>query len=341
VTSVILLHGDPFARGVGQARACPEAAEDVRRVVRSGLAEAPLDSPASRTFLASQRDWMHRNAPEAMAEIAGIAEGFGLGADEVFAHLHLNILADFAAAPAEAGGCSAFARHGLVAKNRDVRSEQARLQRLFVHRDPSWGGRSLLCLGSLGAPGAYSSGMNSEGLAVADTQIPTLDHGPGMLRYVLMTRLLTTCARVAEALHVIRALAHAGGGSLVLADASGAAAAVELRHHRVDVEQAPWVARTNHYLLTAGDPLPPVTHSAARLAVLREAVAAGRPPEDILAHQGPGEPLCRPATDPSPTISGAIWDTGRLAGRIAFGPPASAPWRNVRFADGQWRETRA
>ncbi|MDW8443160.1 MAG: hypothetical protein RML45_01695 [Acetobacteraceae bacterium] len=38
--------------------------------------------------------------------------------------------------------------------------------------------------------------MNSDGLAVADTQIPTADHGPGMLRYLLMNRLLATCSRV-------------------------------------------------------------------------------------------------------------------------------------------------
>lgn len=340
MSEVIVLEGDPYARGLAQARACPEMADAVRRAIRARLAEVPCASPASREFLAAQRAWTERHAPEAMAEVAGIAEGFGLDPAEVFAHLHANILADLAAATAVADGCSAFARDGVVAKNRDVRAELAPLQRLFVLRDPAWGGRSVLALGSLGAPGAWSSGLNSDGLALADTQIPTADHGPGMLRYVLMNRLLATCSRVAEALGAIAALPHAGGGALVLADATGASAAVELRHRRVDVEQAAWVARTNHYT-AAADRLPPVPHSPARLAVLRALVAAGTPPETILAHRGPGEALCRPASDAAPTISGAIWDTRALAARIALGPPGTAPWREFRLLAGEWRETHA
>lgn len=340
MSQVVVLAGDPYARGLAQAQACPEMAEAVRRAIRSRLAEVPRESPASRDVLAAQRGWTERHAPEAMAEVAGIADGFGLDAADVFAFLHANILADLAAATAMADGCSAFAGRGVVAKNRDVRADLAPLQRLFVLRDPAWGARSVLALGSLGAPGAWSSGMNSDGLALADTQIPTADHGPGMLRYVLMNRMLANCSRVEEALAAIAALPHAGGGALVIADATGAVAAVELRHRRVDVERAAWVARTNHYT-TAADRLPPVPHSRARLAVLRALLAAGTPPEAILAHRGPNEALCRPADDAAPTISGAIWHTRAQTARIAFGPPGAVPWLGFRFLDGEWRETHA
>ncbi|MCS6854501.1 MAG: C45 family peptidase [Elioraea sp.] len=340
MSGVILLEGDPYSRGLAQARACPEMVEAVRRAVRVRLSERALDSPAARAFLAAQGAWTERHAPEAMAEIRGIAAGFGLGRDDVFAFLHAHILADLAAAPAAADGCSAFARSGVLAKNRDVRPDLSPLQRLFLLRDPAWGKRSVLALGSLGAPGAYSSGMNSDGLAVADTQIPTIDHGRGILRYLLMNRLLATCSRVTEALAAIAALPQAGGGALVIADATGAVAAAELRYRRVDVERGAWVARTNHYTVVA-DRLPHVPHSDARLAVLRALVAAGTRPEAILAHRGPGEPLCRPAGDAGPTIAGAIWETRAPAARIAFGPPAAVPWRAFRFADGEWRETHA
>ena len=45
-----------------------------------------------------------------------------------------------------------------------------------------------------------------------------------------MTRLLRRCASVGEALAEIAALPHAGGGTMVLADAAGSHAAVELGH---------------------------------------------------------------------------------------------------------------
>jgi hypothetical protein len=339
VTKLVVLEGDAYARGLGQARACPDAAPAVRAAVRSRLAEATTDTPDACAFLAAQREITARLAPEALAETAGIAEGFGLDADDVFVFLHLGCLADLAALPDERDGCTAFARAGVVAKNRDFRPEHAELQRVFAHRDPAWGGRSVLCLGSLGAPGAWSSGMNSDGLALADTQIPTAAHGPGMLRYVLMNRLLAGCANVAEAVALIRAVPHTGGGSLVLADASGAAAAVELRHGRVEIEQGASVARTNHYT-EAPDRLAPVGHSDARLATLRAALAETAEPRAILARHGP-EALCRHAPDPSPTLAGAVYDAARRTASIAFGPPCTAPWRVFALGREGWRETHA
>lgn len=336
---LIVLEGDAHARGLGQARACPDAAPAVREAVRSRVAAAITDTQAARAFLAAQRDATARLAPEALAELAGIAKGFGLDADEVFVFLHLGCLADLAALPDDRDGCTAFARAGIVAKNRDFRPEHAALQRAFAHRDPAWGGRSVLGLGSLGAPGAWSSGMNSDGLALADTQIATAEHGPGILRYFLMNRLLAGCTTVAEALDLIRALPHAGGGSLVLADASGAAAAVELRHGRVEIEQSACVARTNHYT-SAPDRFAPVGHSAARLATLRAVLPGTADPRAILALHSP-EALCRHEADPSLTLAGAVYDTARPRASIAFGPPCTTPWRVFALGAQGWRETHA
>lgn len=336
MSDVVVLRGDARARGLGQARACPDMAEAVRSAIRSRLAGARRDVD----FLCAQGRITAEIAPEALAECAGIAAGFDLGDDEVFDFLHLGCLADLARLAEEPDGCTAFARDGVVAKNRDFRPEHVALQRIFLLEDPAWGGRRVLCVGSLGAPGAWSSGMNSDGLALADTQIATADHGPGMLRYFLMNRLLATCATVAQALAAIRAMPHAGGGSLVLADASGAAAAVELRHGRVDIEQGACVSRTNHYT-AAPERLSAVAHSAGRLATLRAALAEGpRDPREILALHAPTA-ICRHAPDPSPTLAGAVWDAARGAARIALGPPCSTPWRVFEPAADGWRETHA
>jgi hypothetical protein len=340
MSDLVVLRGDPRRRGLGQALACPAMAPAVRDAIRLRLAAAP-DTPRGRAFLAAQREATAALAPEALAEIAGIGEGFGLAAAEIFDFLHLGCLADLAQAPVDTDGCTAFARAGVVAKNRDFRPEHAALQRIFVHADPAWGGRSVLCLGSLGAPGAWSSGMNSAGLALADTQIATADHGPGLLRYFLMNRLLADCATVAAALALIRALPHAGGGSLVLADAGGAAAAVELRHGRVDIVEAATLAHTNHYE-AAPEPLSAVAHSLPRVEALRAALAAdpARDARALLAMHAPAA-LCRHAPDPSPTLAGAVWDTRRGVALLALGPPCCTPWRRFALGAEGWRETHA
>lgn len=337
MSALVVLRGDARARGLGQARACPAMAPAVRDAIRLRNAAAPRDA----VFLAAQHAATERLAPEALAEIGGIAEGFGLDAAEVFDFLHIGCLNDLAVAPKDEDGCTAFARDGVVAKNRDFRPEHAGLQRIFLHEDPAWRGRRVLCLGSLGAPGAWSSGMNSDGLALADTQIATADHGPGMLRYFLMNTLLATCATVAAALEVIRALPHAGGGSLVLADRGGDAAAVELRHTRIDVERRPVVVHTNHYT-AAPERLPAVAHSIGRLETLRAALVEepARDPRAVLALHAPTA-LCRHAPDPSPTLAGAVWDTRAGTALLALGPPCSTAWRHFEPAPDGWRETHA
>lgn len=335
MSAPILLRGGPRERGRGQALACPDAAPAVRAAIRGRLAEVPRDD----AFLAAQREITARLAPEALEEIGGIAEGFGLHAAEVFDFLHLGCLADLAALRVEADGCTAFARDGLVAKNRDFRPEHAALQRIFLHEDPRWGGRRVLCLGSLGAPGAWSSGMNSDGLALADTAVATADHGPGMLRYSLMNRLLATCATVEEALGAIWAVPHAGGGALVLADRAGAAAAVELRHGRVDVEQGACVARTNHFT-AAPERLPAPDHSGPRLTAVRAALGQLRDARGVLAQHGDAS-LCRHAPDPAPTLAAAVWDTRTGTALLALGAPCSTPFRRFDPAPGGWRETHA
>jgi isopenicillin-N N-acyltransferase like protein len=253
---MLRLEGDARSRGRAQALAEPGRVEDVRAAVRLRLDRAAaaghLGAPA-RGFLEVQQRLTATLLPEAMREVEGIAEGFGLSEADLFAYLHLGTLADLARTADATDGCSAWAvaagpEGPLVVKNRDFRGEHVGLQRVMLQADPAWRGRTVLCVGSLGSPGAYSSGMNSDGFALVDTQVATTDHAPGVLRYFLMTHLLARCATVAEALDLIRTLPHAGGGTLVMADAGGAIAAVELGASVQAVERGgSCVARTNHF----------------------------------------------------------------------------------------------
>lgn len=258
VTEPLLLRGDAFDRGSQQAGLCPRQVDAVRAAVDARLAGlgVALHTPPVVDFLAAQWRFCSEHEPAGLAETQGLAAGFGLAPATLFAYLHANVLADIAACtPREHDGCTAWAAQredGLgawVVKNRDYGGEHGALQRVFLHTDPAWGKRTMACVGSLGSPGAFSSGINSDGLCVVDTQIDTRDHGVGWLRYFLMTHLLRSCDSVASALEQIRVLPHAGGGSLVLGDASGAVAAVELGHRAQlrDTPNAHWTVRTNHY----------------------------------------------------------------------------------------------
>ena len=343
---LVALTGDAITRGRDQARHCPDSIPLVRAMLAGRLDATAglLGQPRIRRYLDAQWDVHGTHDPDGLAEIAGIAEGYGVAPRDVFAFLHAGQLAGL---PDD--GCSAWAvthpEHGaMVVKNRDLRGPALPLQRVFRHADPAWGGRNVLCIGSLGAPGAYSSGVNSDGFALVDTQVVTTDQGVGMLRYFMMTRLLARCATVEEALADLRALPQAGGGTLVLGDASGAIAAVEIGQSVIAAETARtgWVARTNHFLDPAlaprllapsGDPAIDVSHG--RLTFLRDWLA-GRPfapdvDEAVMvmsSHDSPGRTgLCRHGADGgSTTVSGAIFACRPRSLYVAHGNPCAAPW---------------
>jgi hypothetical protein len=252
----VRLTGSAYERGRQQAEIFPELIDAVRQAVlgRLALISETLARPAIQSYLQRQWKFSQRHAKDCCQELLGIAAGFSLRPEDLLAYLHLSVIQDLARKGPHDDGCSAWAISlldaGVLGKNRDFHSEHAALQQVFWHSDPAWKGRTILTVGSLGSPGAYSSGINSCGLAVADTQIGTSDHGVGLLRYFLMSVLLVTCRTVDDALNIIGQSQHVGGGSLVLADAAGAVAAVELGHRHVHLKQegGSWRCRTNHFV---------------------------------------------------------------------------------------------
>ncbi|MDU8941818.1 C45 family peptidase [Ovoidimarina sediminis] len=345
--SLVELSGSAFQRGLAQGDAAPRAAVEVRGMVRQRLAdEAQLLSGArARDFLEAQWAFTARHANDHLQEVIGIAQGFGLPARDLFAYLHLGFMAPLRQA---LDGCStvalaASADGPMIAKNRDYRGEHQALQRVFLQRDPEKPNVSCIFVGSLGAPGAYSSGMNSHGLALADTRVDWPEPGVGWLRYFLMSEILWRAEDVPQALALIGEAAHVGGGSLALADAAGRVASVEFGSEgAVARTGAAQYVHTNHFLAPelAGvvERLAPDNTSQSSIARLQSLSAAevGFGPDTtaedlcaLLASHGEGEGrLCRhPSAGLDSTISGAVFLCRSRTLLFAAGTPCDAGWQ--------------
>ncbi len=348
----IKLVGTAEDRGQQQARRLPELKSAVRQAVagRLTLKQDKRDDPAIRTFLEKQLDFTTTYSPESLAEIKGIADGYGIVPDDLFAYLHLGVIDDRVA---QEDGCSVFAIKNtttgpVLAKNRDYLGAHKKLQQVFHATDPDWRARQCLFVGSLGSPGAFSSGMNSDGLAIADNRIGWSRPGTGWLRYFLMTKILTDAASVGEALDLIGSVEHVGGGSIVLADAQGHMASVELGHGQLHVDHgtAGFVAHTNHYLdpelaqfSTRSTRDPMAMSSQGRLdkistdpACHKDKVELNDVASLMVCHEGPSRSLCRHGMDgDSLTISSVIFACKKRELYYCPGLPCENAWQVYTF----------
>jgi hypothetical protein len=187
--------------------------------------------------------------------------------------------------------------------------------------------------------------MNAAGLALADTQIGARHHAVGWLRYLAMTRLLACCKTVAEALDWLRMRPHAGGGALILADATGATAAIELGVQGPAIRSGPRNWSTNHFrapelaqetLLHGSTVID--SNSAQRLGALTSRLSG--PPPDLaqaaeilsLHPDAPdGAPICQhPGTnDDTSTLSSVIYAIAQHRVYFHDANPCAGNW--LRF----------
>ncbi len=352
----MVLSGDARARGKGQA-SDPFADPSRVREATIGRVQAARDAGVidaeAHSYLDRQRDFHLANDPEGMAEIAGIAEGFGLSDDDLFAHLHLGTLNDLkSGARLDSDGCSAWAVQDgpdgpLVVKNRDYSGLHKGIQRVTLHSGPEVKTGSMLCVGSLGSPAAYSSGMNARGLMLADTQVAVRTHRVGWLRHFLMTRILATCGTVSEALDLIASKPHAGGGTLILADAEGATAAVELSAVTPGIQRGGVAWRTNHYILPGqtDETLPIKGDRIADNSEERFAYLGRRLPGQtwdiagaarlMQTHRDTAQgaaPLCQHGeTEASQTLSTSIYSCRLGVLTFSQGNPCASDWQTYRM----------
>ena len=343
----------------GRAQAANATAANMREIlaatvgrVATARADGVIDA-AAEAYLAAQYAFTQANEPQSLAEVTGIAKGFDLSEQDLFAHLHLGTLRDLkSGALLDSDGCSAWAVSGgpegpMVVKNRDLSGPHKGVQFVARHSGPDIATGTMLCVGSFGSPGAYSSGINAKGLALADTQVSVATHRVGWLRYFLMTRLLATCSTVAEACAFIKTATHAGGGTLVLADAAGGTAAIELGATGPVIHAGPVIWRTNHYITPelAGDTLYPdgdriAANSRARFACLEHNLAnqdwrcedAARLMATHATDPRPlAAPLCQHSeADACQTFSSAIYSCRVGSLMFSDGNPCAGKWRTFQ-----------
>lgn len=346
----IRLVGDAAQRGAAHAQAAMGMAAAIRATIeqRAAAAGDVLSSPDALRFLAAQTAFARSHCGPEMAEFDAIAAGLALDPALPFALMHLSALAG----RYEVDGCTAWARPvpgggAVLSKNRDLSGGHRNFQQVFLHVDAAAPGGAVLAVGTLGAPGVYSSGMNAAGLALADTAIEAPRHQVGWLRYFLMTRVAFSCATVEEACELIARQRHAGGGSLILADASGAVATVELRAEGAVIDRQAPAFRTNHFL---SEPLADVrarqSEAAFRSTTGRFAALARRLSDGLgtgaevavrdamSSHAASGhaggenEGLCRHGVgDRSHTVSCTVYRTRNRTVEFAEGYPCEAEWR--------------
>lgn len=341
-------HGTAYDRGRAQQGAAP--VETLRRAtvarVEQARADGLIDADAA-AYLAAQRQFHETHDPDSLQELRGVADAFGLSEADMFAHLHLGTLRDMKGGATLIDGCSAIAvgqgpEGPLVFKNRDFSGLHLGIQCVMRHSGPDIATGEILSLGSLGSLAAWSSGINAAGLAVADTQVAVNRHSVGWLRYFLLPRLLARASNVEQALALIRSLPHAGGGTLVLADRSGATAAVELSAHGPAIAEGGLQWRTNHYTdpATSGETLGAdgdriAGNSHARFDHLARVLpaqdwTAGAARALMSTHPGPdGAPICQhgDGADGAQTISSVIYSC-RLGGmEISEGTPCLGRWQ--------------
>ena len=343
--------GPAYDRGRAQQGAAP--VEKVRRATVARIEQARSDGlidADAEAYLAAQRRFHEEHDPESLAELRGVADAFGLAEPAMFAHLHLGTLRDMKGGATLIDGCSAIAVNQgpegpLVFKNRDFSGLHLGIQCVLRHSGPDIATGQVLSLGSLGSLAAWSSGINAAGLAVADTQVAVNRHRVGWLRYFLLPRLLARAATVAEALDMIRALPHAGGGTLVMADRFGATASVELSAHGPEIAEGGLQWRTNHFtapttcdetLGADGDRIAGNSH--ARFDHLTRVLpgrdwtrAAAR--ALMATHPGPdGAPICQHGDGPdsAETISSVVYSCSLGGMEISEGTPCLGRWQGMQ-----------
>lgn len=350
-SKALRLVGGAYERGRAQAGHADRSAVISAIELRLEQNEAVFSEPMVREYLRQQWEFAYEHCRDELTELIGVADGFGLDFNRLFGFLHLGIVKNLNTPIIGEDGCSTWAVSQLdegpaVGKNRDFMGEHAGLQAVFSHEDPDWSdGRRMLCVGSLGAPGAYSSGINSEGLVVVDTQIATSDYGIGWLRYFLMTRLLSHHGDVDSALEYIKSISHAGGGSLILGDPSGRVAAVDLGHGSVSIVERNngWVARTNHFppgsVRNLDDGAPMRGSTTGRYQALSHALSLRTKSLSSLTEimgthsSDDAKSLCRHGEDgDSRTLSTAIFLCQSRILYFADGNPCDARWKEFSMS---------
>lgn len=245
----LTLSGTPYQIGLQHGQQIQHIRPALAEVIAARLTTLRQLGADDPTEIAQVRAALETHDEPLLAMLNGLSASLNFGFDEMLRYTLSSYLQDrlyaiehgaSAAPQLLAGGaetdCTTWTASGvavvdgrpLLVKNRDYHRDHIPLQTL-TWVTPAKGYR-YLCIGSAGSPTVFSSGINEQGLAVADTHVLSRRIGPGLPRFSLMRELLTNHATAAAALDYLRAVPHMGAGTLALIDAGGHAVVCESGH---------------------------------------------------------------------------------------------------------------
>jgi isopenicillin-N N-acyltransferase-like protein len=208
-------------------------ADSLERNYRFWRETAGLDRSACLNFNQHFLPYVRDFAPELIEEMAGIADGVGVAAEEIF---FFNFFVDVKyqgvtspAPPIGANACTTFCATApatadggtYVGQNGDF---LALYQDNFVLLWEDLGDLRILSIPYAGMVG--ESGLNSAGLAVVANGLACTDAGEGVPFIILMRKILGE-RRIGDALSTVMGARRASGTNYVLASATGEIAHVE------------------------------------------------------------------------------------------------------------------
>jgi hypothetical protein len=320
--------------------------------------------------------------PEQYERMVGIAEGAGIPLHRLFLGPAVELALNQASYQAS-GACTAIAVTGersadgepVIGKNFDYPDVGRDLY--LVRRSRPGGLAASVDVSKAPLSGSHE-GVNAYGLAVAYNY--GYFRGRGQARVTisnLVQELLELCHEVGDAIEYLRGRPRTGGALLMLADQSGAVAAVEMSADRLAVRRPGregWLVHTNHAQtdelravdLPAGAVSPrwypkglrglPLQVSSARRLARASALLAAAPLLDrarlaaILADhgetgRGDDQTICRHGPFYTTTCSVLLYPR-RRAVEVMFGPPCGHQYTTVYLseqAEGRperWHDTR-
>jgi isopenicillin-N N-acyltransferase like protein len=328
---VLNLYGDPRSIGFQHGQQVADLRPQICSAIEHRLAELNQPDFDFSKIMAGMTAAFELHAQSTLEMLQGVAEALDLEWEKYYIYTFASFLDSQIKNYQEGDGCTTWAATGkytrdqapVLAKNRDYKLDHIPLQCLARVRPTH--GYPYICLTSAGSPGVFNSGMNSKGLAVADTFVASKDLGFGIPRYSLMMNILEKFDTVQDAIQYFHTVPHTGDGTVILVDASGDMAVFEIAHsvQAVRIPEDGFIASTNHFTFPVMRKLwvdrePPHLkgNSKERYRRVRRAIKASSGKIDIpwsqalmTQHQGPLGAICRHAelSDISSTIGSIIY----------------------------------
>jgi isopenicillin-N N-acyltransferase-like protein len=242
--------GSPYEVGYRHGRTRAEAlrgflADGLARI--NHLAPSPKSLDSLRPVLRAYRAGITNATPRLAAEIDGLADGAGISRDEAALLQVRREIIGYQVVPAR-GDCTTYLAESapggpVLAQTVDLNGNLDD-QIAVLDIGLSGSGRRALLLSFGGLLGYL--GLNSDGLAIGLNLVLGGQWRPGLPPYLAIRHLLDNADCVAAALDLLGSLRLASSRSLMLCDASGATACVEILGD--EVHQVSGLVHTNHFL---------------------------------------------------------------------------------------------